>query len=146
MARRRANGRSIKSHRNYSVDDAARTLNVAKGTIRRWLKTGLPRLTDGKPYLILGADLIDFLKGRTQPKQKCSLTQCYCFSCRKPRGPAGRMADITIRFGTKASYSVLCEDCGTVMHKQVSVAAIPAFQAVLDVSIRQAGERINNQL
>jgi excisionase family DNA binding protein len=58
---RNPNRRSIKIHRNYTVEEAARVTGCAKGTIRRWIKSGaLPAITDRKPNLILGGDLFDY--------------------------------------------------------------------------------------
>jgi DeoR/GlpR family transcriptional regulator of sugar metabolism len=42
MAGKRPTGQRIKIHRSYDVTEAARALGVAKGTVRRWLKDGLP--------------------------------------------------------------------------------------------------------
>jgi hypothetical protein len=39
--KRGSDGRGIKLHRNYTVDEAARALGCSKGTVRRWLKIGL---------------------------------------------------------------------------------------------------------
>jgi excisionase family DNA binding protein len=62
---RNPNRRSIKIHRNYTVEEAARATGCAKGTIRRWIKSGaLPAITDRKPNLVLGGDLFDYLKAR----------------------------------------------------------------------------------
>ena len=83
MARsRRPNWRGIKIHRNYEVGEAARDLRVCKGTVRRWIKSGLPTLTDRKPMLILGEDLIAFHKARTGKRQTCQPNECYCVKCR----------------------------------------------------------------
>lgn len=72
---RKPDRRSIKLHRSYTVDEASRTIGSAKGTIRRWIKSGaLPALTDQKPNLILGEDLIDYLKARAKPGPKMELT------------------------------------------------------------------------
>lgn len=60
MARRRANRRAIKLHYSYTSEEAAMMLGVSKGSVRRWLKDGLPHLTDQRPYLILGDDLREF--------------------------------------------------------------------------------------
>ena len=59
---RRSSSRGVKLHWNYSVEEAARATGNCKGTVRRWLKDGLPAITDQKPLLILGGDLIDYLK------------------------------------------------------------------------------------
>jgi hypothetical protein len=69
---RRPDWRRVKKHRSYAVDEVARTLGISKGTVRRWIKSGLSALTDQKPMLILGADLIDFGKTRRRPKSNCA--------------------------------------------------------------------------
>ena len=83
----------IKMHRSYSVDEAARILGKAKGTVRRWLKGGLPAVNDQKPSLILGEDIIEFLTLQKAPAKKCTLFECYCVKCRTPRRPAGDIAE-----------------------------------------------------
>ena len=54
MARRsKPRLKGIKTHRNYTVDEVAKALGVSKGTVRRWIKCGLPVLKERKPMLIL---------------------------------------------------------------------------------------------
>ncbi|WP_370195632.1 MULTISPECIES: helix-turn-helix domain-containing protein [Aurantimonas] len=139
---RRLNGRAIKKHRTYTVDEAARVLTVAKGTVRRWLKIGLPALTDQRPALILGCDLIDFLADRRPERRTCRLHQGFCFSCREPRDPA--FGEVEVRPKTHATVMMraLCETCATVMHKPVSGARIPELCRLVTVSFVQAEERI----
>ena len=133
----------VKTHRSYSVDEAARALGVAKGTIRRWLKSGkLPAIEGLRPALILGRELAGFLDKRRKAKQPCVLQQCYCLACRAPREPAGGMADITLHTNGGGNMTALCSTCSSIMHKRVSGTAIPALQAILDVAIQQASSRI----
>jgi hypothetical protein len=54
MVRQKPDRRRVKIHRNYDVDEAARTLKTAKGTIRRWIKNGLRTTDQRKPFLIRG--------------------------------------------------------------------------------------------
>ncbi len=70
--RRRPDTRKIKSHRTYRPDEAARVTGINKQTVHRWIKAGLPAIKDQKPYLIMGADLLDYLKNRYGPKVKCA--------------------------------------------------------------------------
>ena len=86
MAVRRPNRRAIKQHYSYTSEEAARVLGVSKGTVRRWMKDGLPCLTDQRPFLILGTDLRDFLKYRNRPRQTCQLNECFCFRCQREAG------------------------------------------------------------
>lgn len=125
------------------MDEAARALGVAKGTVARWLKSGnLPALTDQRPYLILGKDLADFLKRRKATKQECRLQECYCFTCRTPREAALGMADLVVTSAKTGNLSALCGTCGGMMHKRVSLPRTPELRALLDLTIRQASPRI----
>jgi len=139
---RRPNGRGIKKHRTYTVDEAAQALTIAKGTVRRWLKAGLPALKEQRPALIIGSDLIDFLASRKPQPQTCGLHQGYCLSCRAPRNPA--FDEVEIRSKTRATVMMraLCNTCATVMHKPVSRARIPELGRQVRVSVVQEDERI----
>jgi hypothetical protein len=56
------------------VDEAARALRVHSRSVLRWFKDGLPRVEDGRPYLIRGCDLAEFLDRRSRKrKAKCRL-------------------------------------------------------------------------
>lgn len=143
MARaRKANWRRIKRHRNYTVDEVARVLGVCKGTVRRWVKTGLPALIDKKPLLILGDDLIAFHKAKAKYRQKCQPHECYCVKCRAPRPPAGDMAEYIPIKATNGNLRALCPDCETLMHKRVNLDQLSRIRGTLQVSIPQALARL----
>ncbi|MDQ0314136.1 helix-turn-helix domain-containing protein [Amorphus orientalis] len=139
---RRPNGRAVKKHRTYTVDEAARTLKVAEGTVRRWLKAGLPALTDKRPTLILGHDLIAFLDARKPDRKACRLHQAYCFACRAPRDPALGEVDFKLDANGIGMMEALCAICTTVMHKRVSASRLPELKATVKVTIKQATARI----
>ena len=143
MASRFKKRRSIKTHRSYDVEEAAIAAVVSVVTVRRWLKLGLPALYDQKPTLILGVELIAFLDQKKANKPKCRLHECYCFKCRAPRSPAGRMADITPFNQASGNLSAICEVCGTMMHKRMAMRDLATLQRVLDVSIVRAAEHIS---
>lgn len=142
MAGRRPSRRGIKRHRNYTVEEAARGTGTCKGTLRRWLKQGLPAITDCRPTLILGEDLIEFLDGRKRARQKCLPHECYCFSCRRPRSPAFGAIEFFPLSISSGNARALCETCGTIMHKRIATAMLDALRAVLDVTIMQDGRHL----
>ena len=139
---RPAGWRAVKSHENYTVDEVARNQRVAKGTVRRWQKIGLPSLTEKRPCLILGGDLVDFLKGQKKPKQTCKPEECYCFKCRAPRKPAFSEAEYKPITTTNGHMIALCGECTTVMRKGVSLATLAALKGILQITIRQGAKPI----
>jgi excisionase family DNA binding protein len=135
MPRNSPDRRRVKVHRPYTVDEAARTLGVAKGTIRRWLKNGLPTTDLRKPALIRGLDLAEFLKSKAKAKQACPPGECYCVKCRCPRKPDGAMAEYVVITETSGNLRGLCPACGTWMHRRTSYSHLALIQTFLDVTI-----------
>jgi excisionase family DNA binding protein len=145
MARsRKPNRQCVKIHRNYTVEETARTLGVAKGTVRRWIKGGLPALTDRKPTLILGSDLTQYLSARGAPRQTCERHECYCVKCRAPRKPAGDMAEYVPLTPTVGNLRAMCPTCGTLIHKRMRLDALEPISRILDLTFAQAVPRITD--
>lgn len=141
---RRPTVRGVKRYYSYTVEEAARATGASKGTVRRWLKAGLPAITDQKPLLILGADLIDFLAARRKAAQKCRPLECYCLSCRQPRSPAFGAVEFHWLTPTSGNVLALCEECSTVMRRRVPAAKLDGWRAAMAVTIRQGGEHLGD--
>jgi len=147
MARnRRPNWRSVKRHYSLTVEEAARTLGVHKGTVRRWLKSGLPALTDRKPVLILGDDLIEWLKSRRGDRLKCAADELYCLKCRCPQKAAGRVAELLGAPNGGGNLRAFCEACGTRMHRRVGAAQVAGLDRHFDITGRQAPPDITERI
>jgi len=144
MPRKRPDRRRVKIHRNYTVDEAARTLGIAKGTVRRWLKNGLPTIDHRKPVLIRGLGLAEFLKSKARPKQSCPPGHCYCVKCRSVQRPDGAMADYIIITATSGNLRGLCPTCGSWMHRRTSYAQLQAVRIQLDVTIVERLPRLRD--
>jgi len=128
--------RAIKRHRSYTIEEAARALGLAKGTVLRWVRDGtLAALKDKKPFLITGHDLNAFLASRRTAKTPCQPTQCYCFTCRAPRDPAGRMGEVRIGLNGTGNLKAICCQCGGWMHRRVSASQIERLRMALDVDV-----------
>ena len=139
MARhRRARWRSVKRHYNLTVEEAAMTLGVHKGTVRRWIKSGLPALTDRKPLLILGDDLIDWLKSQRKERQTCGLGELYCMKCRAPRKAADATAELCPSPNGGGNLRAHCSECGTLMHRRISAGQIDQLRPHLSIALMQA--------
>src|SRR5690606_17853209 len=117
---------------------------VAKVTVRRWLASGaLPDVSDRKPALIRGIDLIAFLKGRKPPRQRCRPDQLYCFRCRVPREPAFGEVEILSRNATGGNMRALCSTCTAVMHKRVRLASFDTLRTEWGLTVTQVHEHID---
>lgn len=141
MARRTPSPRRVRLHRSYTLDEAARLLGVHKNTVRNWLADGLPAVDDGRPILVTGRHLIDYLTTRrARQRQRCGPGEFYCFRCRVPRQPAGAMVDYTPHTHVAGNLSALCDACGTLMNRRATEAQAGRLADILDVQHRQPGK------
>lgn len=144
MAGHRLNRRKVKIHRSYTIDEAARTIGAAKGTVRRWIDKGLSAIRDRKPWLILGADLADYMARQARPKRSCPPGTCYCVKCRDVRQPAGMMAEFVPINANSGNLRAICPICDSLMHRRTSHAQMPTIRAILDVTFLEATPRLND--
>ena len=125
MGKRHPNHRLVKIHRSYTVEEVANLFCIHKNTVRNWLKDELATIDDKRPMLILGHDLVAFIKKRrTKNKRTCRPGELYCVKCRIPKLPAGDMAEyspVTEKFG---NLIAICPDCDSIMNRRVSLARI----------------------
>jgi excisionase family DNA binding protein len=138
--------RGIKIHRNYTVEEVARRLGVAKATVRRWINNGLPALKDRKPMLVLGADLAIFLSASKVPRQSCLPQECFCLRCRAPRLPAGYSVKFVPLTPTNGNMRANCSTCRTIMHKRIRRDVIESLRPTLNVSYVHAQEPIRGSV
>lgn len=138
------NHRLVKSHRCYTVEEIARLFGVHKNTVREWIKDGLPTSDDKRPMLIFGPDLIAFLQARrSRNKHTCQPGEMYCVRCRTPKFPAGRMADYQAVTEKVGNLTAICPDCGSLIHRCVSMAKLGEVSRKIDIRFPQALRRLS---
>lgn len=104
----------VKAHRNYTVTELADAMRVTAGTIRNWVKDGLPILTDKRPFLILGCDVKAFLARRVEDRRRpLGRGQVYCMSCRDARTPEPGLVELRKGQGKRMHAKALCSECGS---------------------------------
>ena len=146
MKRRRLNPRLAKIHRSYTVEEAARLLGVHKGTIRTWIKEGLPTTDKQRPLLILGRDLRGFIeKRRALNRRPCGPGQIYCLRCRSPRHPAGGLADWVHCGPSSGNLVGICPVCESMMYRRANFGKLHLIQGELQVAIPEARPRIDER-
>ena len=144
--RSRPNPRLAKIHRSYTVDETARLFSVHKGTVREWIKQGLPTTDQQRPALILGRHLRSFIeKQRGARKRPCAAGEMYCMRCKVPREPAGRMADWKSRGPELGDLVGICPVCETMMYRRVNLRNLAAVSGSLQLAFAEAPLRINER-
>ena len=143
MGKRHPNPRLAKIHRNYTVDEIAALFGVHRNTVRNWVKHGLPTNDDRRPMLILGRDLVEFLRARRAKNNRtCLPGEIYCVRCRAPKAPAGDMADyepVTEKLGNLVA---ICSRCEAMIYRRVSLARLDQFRGKLDITMPKAPPHI----
>ncbi len=139
MSKRHPNPRLAKIHRNYTVDEVAGVFGVHRNTVREWVKRGLPTNDDRRPMLILGADLVAFLRAlRVKNKRTCQPGEMYCVRCRAPRTRAGGKAAHQPVTATLGNLIGICSRCDSMMYRRVSLARLGQVRGKLDITLPQA--------
>ena len=116
----------VKTHRNYSIADAARLLGVHGNTVRAWLAGGLRSFQVGREHYMLGSELRTFLLERTRKRRVTTPAgQIFCMKCRAPREPAEGMVEACEHAGPALNLRALCGFCGSLMHRRVNAAKLP---------------------
>lgn len=136
MAKRHPNYRLVKINRNYTVEEVSARLQVHRNTVREWIKQGLPVVDTKRPILILGTDLVTFLKSRRlNKKQKCMPGQVYCVRCRAPRSPAGGMADFQPATGSLGNLMGICPECESMMFRRINLTKLDDVRGNLEIRL-----------
>lgn len=134
---RRHSARRIRAAQTYTIEEAALALGVSTGTIRAWVRTGLPLMKARRPFLILGEALRQFLADRaTGAKVALQPGQLYCFTCKVGREPMGKMVDCLPQTARTARLVGLCEVCGCTCNRMISRSDIEEFGRLFELVIR----------
>jgi excisionase family DNA binding protein len=147
MSGRNPNPRRVKLHRPYTVEELATALGIHKHTIRRWIKQGMRPIDSGRPTVLRGHDVRAFLEGRrTKAKRPCAPGEIFCFKCRVPKKPAGRVADLEVSRPSIGRLVAICETCGTMLYRRVNPTKIGADWGNLEIAVRQGEARIADRI
>lgn len=128
--------RRVKILRSYTISEVAKLLDVSRLTVSRWIKRGLPLVENKRPFLILGSDLLAFLKAQRPQKARGQPGELYCVRCRAHRSPAGDMVDYIPKTPTKGILRGICPTCETLMNRFAAERKLDVVCVGLSVSRR----------
>lgn len=124
----RARVQHIKSHRSYTILEAADCTGVTPQTVRRWVKCGLRVMSSQRPFLILGADLKAFvLEGRGGSSGKMRAGHFKCLSCKAKGPPALGIVEYRPISKKHGMLHGFCGQCEGPVTRIVSRSVLPAW-------------------
>ena len=139
------NPNKAKINRNYTYEELAEVYGVHKNTIAQWVKKGLPCLKEMRPFLILGADVRDYLQAqRIGNKQKCKPNELFCMRCKMPTQPAENFVEYLPISPTKGRLVGFCSRCECMVNKFVSFDGLGDYSAMFDLAMPKELEHIND--
>lgn len=125
------NTRLIRRKSSYSVQDVAELFRLHKNAVLRWLRDGLDRIDEKKPYFIYGETLAEYLQQKQQKrKHKCASDEFFCCKCRMPRKPWEHLVDIKIQNQKKLIISGVCVACGTAIRRIGATKKLIEYQKI----------------
>lgn len=120
----------------YDIEDICRlfkSCNLHPQTVRQWIKNGLLTIDNGKPSLIYGNQLIDFL-GKLNKSNKCKtdFEQMFCFKCRDGKIPYRKQIQLEQSHGL-VKAKARCQTCKTLMNKNYKMDDVPRLRLIFNV-------------
>lgn len=141
----RPNHRLVKLHRSYTAEEVAGLFGLHRNTVRQWVKRGLATSDDRRPVLILGRDLVDYLKSRrVDPKRRCAPGEMFCLRCRVPRAGAEGVARYVPHTAAVGNLTAACSVCGCQMFRRVNRLKLGVVCGHLRVTLSEAQEDLTD--
>ena len=132
---KRMNPMAVKANMAYDVPEAARALGVTPATIRNWIKDGLRAMTSCKPYLILGADIRDYLRQKNEAARRpLAEDELFCPACRTGRKPLKMLVTQSTISKTTDLLKGPCERCNCTATRMISARKAQAFAEIFRIS------------
>jgi hypothetical protein len=133
----------VKTHRSYTVEEAARLFGCHRNTIRHWQRQGLKPVDGKRPILFEGLTLAAFLEARRGARrQRLRPGEIYCAPCRGAKELAGDMAEYVRLTDDRGNLRGICPTCGRLIHRVVSRAQIEAARGKLDITFTEPSARL----
>lgn len=138
MKKRLHNPNLAKIHSNYTAKEVARLYGVFKGTVRAWIKVGLPTINDKQPMLILGSDLAALHHARKpRNKQKYKPGEMH-WGCRHaPKKPAGDRTYYQVIADKIGNLEAFFPDCDQIMNRYVSLSRLEQVRGKITITLLQ---------
>ena len=125
----------ISKNLTYSIQEIQDIRGTSPQTVRRWInEEDLPAMTAQRPFLIHGADLIEFLNVKSnRGKNPHKVGELSCYKCGHRGRPLGDMADLEIN-GSRRRLEALCGNCENPVSLIIGAAKLAQYREILDIA------------
>jgi len=130
---KRVSTRRIKANRHYPYEDAADVLGLSSQTVRSWRSQSLEVMTDKRPHIILGENLIRFIEARQKPASKMAPDQFRCMTCKRPTRPLDGVVFYNPLTPTRGQLKALCEECEGQCFRFASERGLPKLARFFEI-------------
>jgi Helix-turn-helix domain len=129
---------SIKSASVMTISEIARALGRSTGTVRDWIRKGLPVLNEERPTVIRGVDLKGWLAER-QRRRRVDLAphEFMCLHCKAARAPLGGLVDACFQNSRNLRLQALCSVCDAPTHRFAAAEILQEIQRLFDVNLTE---------
>ncbi len=123
----------------YTMAEAGSLIGRSERTIRAFVADGLSTIDDGKPTLIRGHDLINYLRTKNKTtKNPLRFNEMFCLRCRESIVPRDSIVSIHDN-GTSLKATGICPLCGKPANRAYKTSAkellLKTFRNADDLSI-----------
>ncbi len=137
--RRKLNPNLAKIHLSYDVAQICQLFGVHPNTVYAWIDSGLRPIDGGRPMIVHGSVLREFIRGLRKQRIPLSSDQMWCVGCRAVRRPAGDVVDFEAGPGCGPGNVVgICPQCESMMNRRVNATKLDQVCAGLQVDVRMA--------
>ncbi|MEO0357376.1 MAG: hypothetical protein AAF386_03595 [Pseudomonadota bacterium] len=136
---RRYGTKGLAKDRVYDFQQASRIVGVSMSTFRKFPMKGLRVISDKRPKLVRGEDLMIFLQKQAEAsRQPCRPEQFYCMRCKGPRDALGGMADYVPTNDMTGRLQAFCASCEGPCSKFASPKTLHHLSENLEIQISEA--------
>ncbi|MBK67939.1 MAG: hypothetical protein CMP22_07390 [Rickettsiales bacterium] len=131
MSKRLYSHKRVRYWYAYDIDDICTTfsdLGLHPQTVRKWIKNGLKTIDAGKPALVYGYDLIEYLKANNSTnKCKTAFGEMYCMGYQDARAIFKNVISVEQK-SQFLKIKAACRECKKPMFKSYKLSNFPALR------------------
>jgi hypothetical protein len=120
----------------YDIDEVCtlyKGSRLHQQTVRQWINNGLKTLDGGKPTLIYGNDLKEFLgKQNVSGRFTTEFHQFPCFKCQEPKEPFRKEIQLE-HTGSFLKAKARCQTCKKLMNKSYKLNEYQHIKKIFNV-------------